>query len=86
MSSWQSAANLRGKNDVVFDEVQFWSSGILVCIIGGFGLIGKHAVFDSVAKPPEKTSLFFKLLSTLAVVDTMFILTAGAFMTNGAFR
>ena len=68
-----------------FTNVQFFSSGVIVCVVGAFGLIGNALTCLTIKMMSRSMTLFNKLLLTLALIDTVFILAGGAFMTKGAF-
>ena len=74
-----------GGNDEAFDKMRFISSGIIVCIVGAFGLIGNFLTCLTLKSMSRSMTLFNKLLLTLALIDTIFILAGGAFMTQNAF-
>ena len=71
--------------DVVLKEMKFYTSGVFVCAIGAFGLVGNFLSFMTLRSMSRTISLFHKLLLTLALVDTLFIIAGGAFMTRSAF-
>ena len=69
----------------LFTNVRFFSSGIMVCVVGAFGLIGNALTCLTIKMMSRSMTLFNKLLLTLTLIDTVFILTGGAFMTRAAF-
>ena len=69
----------------LFTNVRFFSSGIIVCVVGAFGLIGNALTCLTIKMMSRSMTLFNKLLLTLTLIDTVFILTGGAFMTRAAF-
>lgn len=73
------------ENDSAFEWMRFISSGILVCIVGTFGLLGNFLTCLTLRSMSRTMTLFNKLLLTLALIDTIFILAGGAFMTQHAF-
>ena len=72
-------------HNTLFSNVRFFSSGIVVCVVGAFGLIGNALTCLTIKMMSRTMTLFNKLLLTLTLIDTVFILTGGAFMTRGAF-
>lgn len=70
--------------DHAFLKTEFWCSGVLVCFFGGFGLLGNFLSCITLRNMSKQT-LFNKLLMTLAIIDVLFILAGGAFMTKQAF-
>ena len=74
------------ENDIVLKTLKFYSSGISVCIVGSFGLVGNILTCLTLKSMSRSITLFNKLLLTLAFVDSIFILTGGAFMTKSAFK
>lgn len=84
----EEVADICGKtmeHDSVFEWMRFISSGIVVCIVGTFGLIGNFLTCLTLRSMSRSMTLFNKLLLTLALIDTIFILAGGAFMTQHAF-
>ena len=73
-------------NDTLLKTLKFYSSGISVCIVGAFGLVGNVLTCLTLKSMSRSITLFNKLLLTLAFVDSIFILTGGAFMTKSAFK
>ena len=73
------------EDDETFDRMRFISSGIVVCFVGSFGLIGNFLTCLTLRSMSRTMTLFNKLLLTLALIDTIFILAGGAFMTQHAF-
>eukprot|EP00093_Oithona_nana_P004210 04210.XXX_161574_159718_1 [CDS] Oithona nana genome sequencing. len=69
----------------LFTNVRFFTSGIIVCVVGAFGLIGNALTCLTIKMMSKTMTLFNKLLLTLTLIDMVFILTGGAFMTRGAF-
>ena len=69
----------------LFTNVRFFSSGIIVCAMGAFGLVGNALTCLTIKMMSRTMTLFNKLLLALTLIDTVFILTGGAFMTKGAF-
>ena len=73
------------KLDLVLKDMKFYMSGVFVCAIGAFGLVGNFLSFMTLRSMSRNITLFHKLLLTLALVDTLFIIAGGAFMTRSAF-
>ena len=73
------------ENDTTFDKMRFILSGIVVCCVGMFGLIGNFLTCLTLRMMSRTMTLFNKLLMTLALNDALFILSGGAFMTQHAF-
>ena len=73
------------ENDTTFDKMRFILSGIVVCSVGMFGLIGNFLTCLTLRMMSRTMTLFNKLLMTLALNDAIFILAGGAFMTQHAF-
>ena len=71
--------------DEVLKDMKFYTSGVFVCAIGAFGLVGNFLSFMTLRSMSRNITLFHKLLLTLALVDTLFIIAGGAFMTRSAF-
>ena len=69
----------------LFTNVRFFTSGIIVCVVGAFGLIGNALTCLTIKMMSKTMTLFNKLLLTLTLIDMVFILTGGAFMAKGAF-
>ena len=72
--------------DEVLNKMKFYTSGVFVCAIGAFGLVGNFLSFVTLRSMSKNITLFHKLLITLALMDTIFILSGGAFMTRSAFE
>lgn len=72
--------------DVSFRLTQFWSSGVVVCVFGAFGLVGNVLTGLTLRTMSRTITLFNKLLLTLAIIDSLFIMSGGAFMTKQAFK
>ena len=68
-----------------FNEIKFIFSGVLVLIIGAFGLMGNILTCLTLKMMAKAMTPFNKLLITLAIFDMVFILLGGSFMTKNAF-
>ena len=71
--------------DKIFEQMRLISSGIVVCTVGAFGLIGNLLTCFTLRSMSRTMTLFNKLLLTLALIDSIFIMAGGAFMTQNAF-
>ena len=72
--------------DERLNKMRFFSSGVVVCLVGAFGLIGNFLTCVTLRMMSRTMTLFNKLLLTLALIDAIFILAGGAFMTKQAFE
>lgn len=70
-------------SDDTFLQMRFFSSGVIVCAVGAFGLVGN--ILTCLTLGTMSMTVFNKLLLTLALTDLIFIMAGGAFMTNVAF-
>ena len=71
--------------DKALDTMNFFSSGVAVCIVGAFGLVGNILTCLTLHTMSRSLTLFNKLILTLALIDSIFIMAGGAFMTKSAF-
>ncbi len=73
-------------SDTFLKDLRFWGPGVSVAVLGAFGLVGNIlSIWAIITFPKSKRSLFYKLLVTLAIFDSLFITNGGLFMTQQAF-
>ena len=72
-------------HDEVLKNFSFVCSGVLVLIVGSLGLMCNGLTCLTLKMMSKSMTVFNKLLLTLAIVDSFFILSGGALMTKHSF-
>ena len=72
-------------DDEFLTNFSFVCSGVLVLIVGSLGLMCNGLTCLTLKMMSKSMTLFNKLLLTLAIVDSCFILSGGALMTKHSF-
>ena len=75
----------RLQDDEFLTNFSFVCSGVLVLIVGSLGLMCNGLTCLTLKMMSKSMTLFNKLLMTLAIVDSCFILSGGALMTKHSF-
>ena len=73
-------------HDEILIKFSFICSGVLVLIVGTFGLMCNALTCLTLKMMSKSMTLFNKLLLTLAIIDSFFILSGGALMTKHSFE
>ena len=73
-------------DDEILIRFSFICSGVLVLIVGSFGLMCNALTCLTLKMMSKSMTLFNKLLLTLAIIDSFFILSGGALMTKHSFE
>ena len=71
--------------DPVVRDFQFWGTGVTICCVGIVGLVGNILSLITIGTM-TKRSLFNKLLITLSIFDSLFIITSGLFNAQQSFN
>ena len=72
--------------DHVLTNFRFACSGVLVLVVGTLGVMCNGVTCLTLKIMSESMTVFNKLLLTLALTDSLFILSGGALMTKHSFR
>ena len=73
-------------DDEALTNFSFVCSGVLVLIVGSLGLMCNGLTCLTLKMMSKSMTVFNKLLLTLALTDSLFILSGGALMTKHSFR